>query len=144
VAILSDAPVSEIITIGDEILRGERLNTNAAFIGQLLAEIGVPTRWVTVVGDVHAEIQHAVREAVDRAQVVIVTGGLGPTPDDLTKDALASLFDMPLEEDTELLQHVQERFQKRGARMPETSRNQALFPVGAKQIPNPFGTAAGI
>ncbi len=79
-----------------------------------------------------------------RADVVIVTGGLGPTPDDLTKDALALLFDMPLVEDPTLLEHVEERFRKRGAKMPETSRNQASFPQGAAQISNPFGTATGI
>ena len=137
-------PVSEIVTVGDEILRGERVNTNAAFIGNSLAEIGIPARWITVVGDDIDEIQRAVHTAVERADVVMVTGGLGPTPDDMTKDALAKLFDMPLVEDQGLLEHVQERFLKRGAQMPETSRNQAMFPRGAGQLPNPYGTAAGI
>ncbi len=135
---------SEVVTVGDEILRGERTNTNAAFIGNALAEIGLPPKWMTVVGDEIGEIQRAVSDALARADAVVVTGGLGPTPDDLTKDALAQLFDMPLVEDAALLEHVAERFRKRGAKMPETSRNQALFPQGATQISNPFGTAAGI
>ena len=135
---------SEIITVGDEILRGERINTNAAFLGNLLAEVGIPAKWGTVVGDDSAEIQHALRIALRRAHVVIITGGLGPTPDDRTKDALAAFFDMPLTEEPELLEHVEERFRKRGVAMPETSRNQAVFPQGATQIPNPFGTATGI
>lgn len=135
---------SEIITIGDELLRGERVNTNAAFIGNLLAELSVPARWETTVGDDTEQIQHALSTALDRAHVIIISGGLGPTPDDRTKAVLADFFGLSLAEDEELLAHVEERFQKRGAKMPEESRNQALFPVGAQQITNPFGTAAGI
>lgn len=135
---------SEVVTVGDEILRGERTNTNAAFIGNALVEIGLPPKRMTVVCDKLGEIQRAVSEALNCADVVIVTGGLGPTPDDLTKDALAQLFDMPLVEDPALLERVEELFRKRGAKMPETSRNQALFPQGATQVPNPYGTATGI
>jgi nicotinamide-nucleotide amidase len=138
------AVVSEIITIGDELLRGERVNTNAAFLGNLLAELSVQAKWVTVVGDDPAEMRNAFSTALRRSHVIVVSGGLGPTPDDRTKQVLSEFFDMPLVEDPELLAHVEERFQKRGMKMPEESRNQALSPVGARQIPNPFGTAAGI
>lgn len=79
-----------------------------------------------------------------RAQVIILTGGLGPTPDDLTRDAVAQYFKMDLAEDPELLEHVRALFRMRGAEMPATSHNQCLFPVGATKIPNPHGTAAGI
>lgn len=82
--------------------------------------------------------------AMSRAHFIIVTGGLGPTPDDLTRDAVARYFGMTLAEDETLLKHVKELFRQRGMTMPETSRNQALFPIGAKKIPNPHGTATGI
>ncbi|MBI5059551.1 competence/damage-inducible protein A [candidate division KSB1 bacterium] len=136
--------LSEIITIGDEILRGEVVNGNAAVIGRALADIGVPAKWGDVVADEQGEIQDAVRRALTRAHVIILTGGLGPTPDDLTMDALADLFGLEIREDPVLLAHVEAFFQARGIKMPVTSRNQARFPVGAIQVPNPMGTATGI
>jgi len=135
---------SEILTIGDEILRGDVVNENAAHIGRALAEAGVPARFSSVIPDDLEAITEAIRQALARAQVIVVTGGLGPTPDDLTRDAVASCFGFPLVEDAALLTHVRELFRQRGMAMPETSRNQALFPVGARQIPNAHGTATGI
>ena len=135
---------SEIISIGDEVLLGQTINGNAAFIGNALAEAGMPPCWASVVGDVRAEIQSALKLALSRAGIIVITGGLGPTPDDLTQPTLADFFGMKCAEDPELLAHVQALFASRGMTMPEQSRNQALFPVGARKIPNPHGTATGI
>jgi nicotinamide-nucleotide amidase len=135
---------SEIITIGDEILRGEVVNGNAAVIGRALAEAGVPAQWGSVVADDRGEIQTAVHQAMTRAHVIVLTGGLGPTPDDLTRDTLAEMFGMEVREEPELLAHVDAFFAARGMKMPPASRNQAQFPVGATQVPNPLGTATGI
>ena len=135
---------SEILTVGDEILRGDVVNENAAAIGRALAEAGVPARYTLVVPDDLEAIAEAIERALARAQVIVVTGGLGPTPDDLTRDAVARCFGFPLVEDAALLAHVQDLFRQRGMVMPQTSRNQALFPAGALQIPNPHGTATGI
>jgi nicotinamide-nucleotide amidase len=139
------APIySEIITVGDEILRGDVANGNATYIARALNAIGISTQRITVVADNLIEINAAIKSALDRTKIIIITGGLGPTPDDLTRDAVAKFFDMTVTEDPALLTHVQELFLARGMEMPETSRNQALFPVGARKIPNPHGTATGI
>jgi nicotinamide-nucleotide amidase len=135
---------SEIITIGDEVLLGQTVNGNAAFIGSALAEVGIPPSWTTVVGDLHEEIKSALQVACARADVVIVTGGLGPTPDDLTQAAVADYFGLERQEDPELLEHVKALFASRGVAMPGQSRNQAVFPIGAHKIPNEHGTATGI
>jgi nicotinamide-nucleotide amidase len=141
---MSERPFSEIITVGDEILRGDVINGNAAYIGKALSALGLVPHWSTVVADDKNEIKDALHRALSRSHVIVITGGLGPTPDDLTRDAVAEFFDMPLVEDVKLLSQVRALFRSRGAEMPETSRNQALFPVGAMQIPNPHGTATGI
>ncbi len=97
-----------------------------------------------MVADRLEDIKTSLEIADRRSRVVVITGGLGPTPDDLTRDAIAEFFGFELAEDADLLAHVQALFRARGMEMPETSRNQALFPVGATQIPNPHGTASGI
>jgi nicotinamide-nucleotide amidase len=135
---------SEIIVVGDEILRGDVVNANATYIGRALSEIGLPPHWSSVIPDDKDRIVAALAVGMHRSQVVILTGGLGPTPDDLTREAVAGHFGLRLEERPDLLQHVQELFRSRGMVMPETSRNQAWFPVGAGRIPNAHGTATGI
>jgi nicotinamide-nucleotide amidase len=140
----ASAHYSEILTVGDEILRGDVVNENAAYVGRGLAEVGVPARFGSVIPDEREVIMAAIEQALARAQVVVVTGGLGPTPDDVTRDAIADYFGLRLVEDATLLAHVQELSRQRGMVMPETSRNQALFPLGAHPIPNPHGTATGI
>ncbi len=89
---MSEPLYSEIITIGDELLLGRTVNSNAAFLGQRLAECGIPARWSSCVADDLAEIQAAISLAMNRADVVILSGGLGPTPDDLTRDAIAQFY----------------------------------------------------
>jgi nicotinamide-nucleotide amidase len=120
------------------------INGNAAYLGRALSLAGMPPRFSSVIPDTLDAIHEALRLAVSRARVVILTGGLGPTPDDLTRDAMAGFFGLELREDPALLEHVRALFRLRGSEMPEASRNQGLFPVGATVIPNPHGTAAGI
>ncbi len=143
--VLSEETVtSEIITIGDEILRGEVVNSNAAIIGAALSQVGMPPRHVQVIADSRDEIKLGLGLATSRSSVAILTGGLGPTPDDLTLDAVAEYFGLDVLEDKELLRHVESFFETRGIKMSDTSRNQARFPVGADKIPNSIGTATGI
>lgn len=134
----------EIITIGDEILQGQVVNTNAAFLGERLTDAGIQVGWMTVVGDNRQQMLHAFRRSDSRARAVILTGGLGPTPDDLTKPCLAEFFGDELVFRDDLLEKVKKRFTDRGLEFPDASRNQAEFPAGARLIPNPNGTAAGI
>ncbi|MFH1009868.1 MAG: competence/damage-inducible protein A [bacterium] len=134
----------EIITIGNELLSGQVVNGNAAFLGRTLVEIGIPVRWSSVVADDIAEIQAALSQSLKRASVVILSGGLGPTPDDVTKEAVANFFGLELALREDLLEAVKARFASFGRTMPEVSRNQAVFPRSAEVIANPLGTAPGM
>lgn len=135
---------AEIISIGDEMTSGQRLDTNSRWLSQQLADLGVITlRHTTVADDMQANIE-CFASAARRADLVISTGGLGPTLDDLTRDALAAAFDAPLELDPESLKHIEEMFAQRRRSMPERNRAQAYRPRGSLIIPNPHGTAPGI
>ena len=137
-------PRIEIVTVGDEVLVGEIVNTNAAFLGKKLAEVGIDIGWMSVVGDNHEAITDAFTLAKSRSRAVIITGGLGPTPDDLTKPCLAEFMGDKIVFKKTLFDQVKERFKKMGKRFPAASLNQAEFPERAREIPNPYGTAAGI
>jgi nicotinamide-nucleotide amidase len=134
----------EIITVGDEVLMGQIVNTNAAFIAEKLTEAGIPAGWMTTVGDDHQQILHAFRRAKARAKAIIITGGLGPTPDDLTKPCITEFFKDKIEFREHLFEKVKQRFKDHGVEMPPRNRNQAEFPASANEIPNPNGTATGI
>lgn len=136
----------ETVTVGTELLLGYTLDTNGSHIGIVLAAIGVRVVRRTTVGDDLEAIETAVGEALRRSGFVIVTGGLGPTRDDVTKRAVASVFDAPLELDEEYLKHLEERFARHFRRgpMPESNRSQAEVPRGATLLPNPHGTAPGL
>ncbi len=133
-----------ILNIGDELLQGQITNTNATFIADALTQKGITIAWMRTVGDNKPAILSALKQAQSDARAVIITGGLGPTPDDLTKSCLAEFFSDKIIFRDDLLEHVKARFAARGLEMPETSRNQAEFPQDARIIPNPNGTAAGI
>ncbi len=137
-------PAVEIVTIGDELLLGDTLDGNAAWLGRRLAAAGVRTARRTTVGDAAADIHAAVAAALERTGVVVCTGGLGPTPDDLTRPVVADLFGRALAEDDALLAALRERFDARGIRMAENNRRQAEVPEGATVFPNPRGTAPGL
>jgi nicotinamide-nucleotide amidase len=132
---------AEIITIGDEILYGQILDTNTQWISLELDKLGIKTVRKSSVGDQKDEIVHILTEAQQRADVVFITGGLGPTKDDLTKKILADFFSCSLEYHPEALQDVTEFFAKRGRELSDINRDQALLPTKCTFIPNKQGTA---
>jgi nicotinamide-nucleotide amidase len=135
----------EVVTIGDELLLGYTIDTNAAHLARVLAGEGVEISRRTTCGDTAESIAAAVSEALDRAGAVITTGGLGPTSDDLTKPSIAALFGREMVLDEEHLAWMQERWRTRfGRPMPESNRQQAMLPAGARKLVNNHGSAPGI
>lgn len=135
---------AEIICIGTELLLGDILNSNAQFLAQELARLGIPHYFQTVVGDNINRIHEVIKIASQRSSILIFTGGLGPTPDDLTTEAIASFFDLALEEKEEIIKDIERKFRERGREMTENNRKQALIPRGAQILPNLTGTAPGM
>jgi nicotinamide-nucleotide amidase len=135
---------AEILSIGSELTSGQNLDTNCQWLSRRLAGIGIPVGFHTTVADDLADNVACFRAACDRADLVIATGGLGPTLDDLTREAIAAVAGVKLVEDPESLTHVRELFARRGRVMPERNRVQALLPNGAEVIFNAAGTAPGI
>jgi len=135
---------AEIITIGDELLRGQTADTNAAFLAQRLSQIGVELVRIATVGDGLEPIAHEVKDALSHNDLVITTGGLGLTPDDLTRQALAKALGRPLVLMEDLWKRIEERLSKSGLAPSPESRAQAYLPRGAEEIPNLLGTAPGI
>ena len=135
---------TEILSIGSELTTGQNLDTNCQWLSLRLAEIGLPAVRHTTVADDLQENLDAFASAVRRNQLVIATGGLGPTLDDLTREVLAQVAGVELVFDEPSLQHIQAMFAKRNRVMPERNRVQAFFPAGSEVIPNPVGTAPGV
>ena len=135
---------SAILTIGDELLGGFTLDSNGAWIGRKLMDIGIRTIWKTSVGDIKGEIVEAMALAASKADIVICTGGLGPTRDDITMDAYCEFTGATLEMDEGYLELLRERFSKRGVDMPESNLNQGLVPDRGTIIPNSKGSARGL
>ncbi|MCL2547699.1 MAG: competence/damage-inducible protein A [Symbiobacteriaceae bacterium] len=131
---------AELISVGTEILLGQIVNTNAAWLAQRLAELGVNVYRQETIGDNLERLSMAIRESLDRADILILTGGLGPTDDDLTREGVAMAMSLSLEEDGAQRQWLEERL---GQRMTENNLKQALKPAGAIILPNPGGTACG-
>lgn len=134
----------EILCVGTELLLGNIVNSNARWLAEQLAALGLPHYRQEVVGDNRERLIAAVRAAAGRARVLITTGGLGPTPDDLTTEAIAAAFDTPLEEDGAVWEAIQARLEARGRPVAASTRRQALRPRGASLLPNPVGTAPGM
>lgn len=140
----NESLVAEIIAIGDELTSGQRLDTNSQWLSQQLGDLGIRTLFhTTVADDLDANVA-AFRSAAGRANLVLATGGLGPTADDLTRESMALAFERTLELDSASLEHIQAMFRSRGREMPERNRVQALFPQGSRPVPNPHGTAPGV
>ncbi|MFK8183522.1 MAG: competence/damage-inducible protein A [Phormidesmis sp.] len=135
---------AEIICVGTELLLGDILNGNAQYLAQQLARLGIAHHYQTVVGDNPLRIQRAVAIACERSRCLIFTGGLGPTPDDLTMSTLADFFDTPMTEHPEVVADLEAKFAQRGYVLKAASRRQAMLPVGAQVLPNPVGTAPGV
>ncbi|MBD2362279.1 competence/damage-inducible protein A [Anabaena minutissima FACHB-250] len=135
---------AEIICVGTELLLGDILNGNAQYLAQQLAQLGIPHYYQTVVGDNPERIKQVIEIAISRANILIFTGGLGPTPDDLTCETIADFFGVPLVERPEIIEDITQKFAQRGRVMTPSNRKQALIPQGADILPNPSGTAPGI
>ena len=135
---------SAIVTIGDELLGGYTIDSNSAWIGRKLIDIGVRTVWKSTVPDQKNEIVNALAIATEKADVVICTGGLGPTRDDVTRDAYCEFTGAELEMDEQYLKKLRARFERRGVDMPESNRSQGLVPDIGSVIPNPKGSARGL
>lgn len=135
---------AEIICIGTELLLGDILNTNCHYLAQELASLGIPHYYQSVVGDNVDRIHQVIQTAIARSTILIFTGGLGPTPDDLTTEAIASFWSTPLKEDAAVLADIQAKFASIGRKMTPSNRKQALIPQGAQILPNPLGTAPGM
>lgn len=134
----------EIVAVGTELLLGQIADTNSKWMGEQLAAIGVTSHFHQAVGDNHERIVLAFRTALARSDAVIVCGGLGPTHDDITRDAIAEVMNVPLERDEALVGVIQAMFHSRGREMPETNLRQADVPKGASIIPQTKGTAPGL
>jgi nicotinamide-nucleotide amidase len=135
---------AEIITIGDELLYGQIEDSNSVFISERLTEEGIQVLFKTSVGDDIGRIEEAFNMARSRADVIVASGGLGPTQDDLTKKAVVKAFKRNLIFHQEILNQIQESFRKRGSTMPRINQNQALIPQGTKALANLWGVAPGI
>ena len=135
---------AEILAIGTELLMGQIANTNAQFITARLSELGVNVHYHTVVGDNAERLKESLSLAFSRSDCVIMTGGLGPTYDDMTKETVAEYFNMPLKMDNVALNQITEYFKSRGREMTPTNAKQALIPEGAITLYNKFGTAPGV
>ena len=135
--------VAEILSVGTELLMGQIANTDAQYLSRRLSELGVTLYRHTTVGDNPSRVKQALAEALERADMVITTGGLGPTEDDLTKEMVGEFFGLPMELDEKSLEAVRTRMCRIGREMTENNNKQAYFPRGAIIMPNACGTAPG-
>ena len=134
----------EIISIGDELLIGQTINTNASWMGEQLLDVGVTVQWVTTVGDNLDHLVSALKIAESRADVILMTGGLGPTHDDITKKVVTDFFGANLIVNSQVLSQVRELFERRGLPLLKVNEEQALVPDNATVIINDCGTAPGL
>src|SRR5215471_11326036 len=133
----------EIICTGDEVLSGKIVNSNFSYISQKLEDFGLSVRWGTTVGDDRATLLAAFREAGERADAVIVNGGLGPTVDDLSQEIAAEACGVKLVLSEYWMERMTQSYARRGRVMPANNKKQAMLPEGAEFIDNPIGTACG-
>lgn len=135
---------AEVICVGTELLLGDILNSNSQYLAKELAALGVPHFYQTVVGDNIDRVHQAIEIGATRSSILIFTGGLGPTPDDLTTESIASYFNTPLVEHLEVIADIERKYAQRGREMTASNRKQSLQPQGAAILPNPLGTAPGM
>lgn len=134
---------AEILCVGTELLLGEVVNTNAAYIGGILSSLGISVYRTSVVGDNAERLKAEFLSSLERADLVIMSGGLGPTYDDLTKETVASALGLPMVRDDSILSEIEAYFSKTNRTMTENNKKQADVPLGATALKNPFGTAPG-
>ena len=136
--------ISKIVSIGDEILIGQIVNTNASFISDKLYSIGIPVKKIITIGDTEEALANELDDSINNFDVTIITGGLGPTHDDITKPVLIKYFNDELITNEKVLEHVKKIFSGRGVSMPKVNYGQALVPKNSKVVWNNNGTAPGI
>src|SRR5260221_13338312 len=135
---------AEIIAIGSELLASDRTDTNSLWLTEQLNRIGIDVKLKTVVGDDDARLEEVVKDAVKRSRVVVTTGGLGPTEDDITRKVVARALKRRLTLNESVLAEIRERFKSYGMNMPERNSRQAMVIDGAEVLPNPNGSAPGL
>jgi nicotinamide-nucleotide amidase len=135
---------AEVIAVGSELLGATRLDTNSLFLAGRLGALGIELRAKSVVGDDRIRLREVFLAALSRADLVILTGGLGPTDDDLTRDVVSDALGRPMKEHADIVERIQARFARRGLRMPDVNRRQAMVPEDAQVLDNPNGTAPGL
>jgi nicotinamide-nucleotide amidase len=135
---------AEIVAVGTELLVPPRLDTNSLFITGRLNGLGIEVRAKTIVGDRAGDLESVLGAALERTDLVVLCGGLGPTDDDLTREAVAAVTSRTMHEDASIVDAIRRRFEARGARMPDRNRRQAMVPAGAAVLPNVLGTAPGL
>jgi nicotinamide-nucleotide amidase len=133
-----------ILSVGDELVLGQTVDTNSAYLSAQLSAVGCDTVMHRTVGDDQAMIAAAIRESTPLCDLLIISGGIGPTEDDLTRQAIAEVMNVPLEQNDAWMEKLEAFFKARGRAMPQTNRIQAMIPRGATMLDNPAGTAAGI
>ena len=133
-----------IIAVGSEMLTPSKVDTNSLFITEQLNLLGIQVAFKSIVGDDRGDLELAVREVLERVDLLVCCGGLGPTDDDLTRVVVADVVQRPLVEDESITAQIRARFQGRGLEMPEINRRQAMVPAGARVLPNTHGTAPGL
>ena len=135
---------AEIIAVGSELLTPHRLDTNSLYLTEKLNRLGIEVRLKTVVGDDRRRLAQVLQAALSRSSLIIATGGLGPTEDDVTREVFSQVLHLPLQEVDEIRRQIEERFQRYGRKMPAINLRQAQVPKGAEWLANPNGTAPGL
>jgi len=135
---------AEIIAVGSELLTPHRIDTNSLWLTGRLNDLGIEVRAKAIAGDDHDDLAAIVAAALSRADLVITTGGLGPTDDDVTRDVVSRVLQRPMHENADVVAAIEERFKRRGLKMPGINRRQAQVPEGAVVLANPNGTAPGL
>ena len=134
---------AEIIAVGTELLMGELVDSNSAFLASEFPKLGISLKMAVKIGDDLGDLVTGLDSALKRSDIVITTGGLGPTSDDLTRESIAQYFNEDMEVDTQLLKNLEDNFSRRGTKMPKTNIKQATLIPSATSLPNPNGTAPG-
>jgi nicotinamide-nucleotide amidase len=141
---MADGLTAAIIAVGSELLTPHKTDTNSLYVTEVLNDLGIAVAYKEIVGDNRHELTAQIAQAIERHPILILTGGLGPTDDDLTREVVAALLRLPLHEDPALIESMERRFASRGWKMPAVNRRQAQVPRGASVLANPHGTAPGL
>lgn len=143
-AVMADRLSAAIIAVGSELLTPHKTDTNSLYITEVLNDLGIAVGFKSVVGDNRDELAAHISHAMSRHRILVLCGGLGPTDDDLTREVVAEVLRLPMDEDPAIIESMQRRFAARGWKMPEVNRRQAQVPRGAAVLGNPHGTAPGL